>query len=118
METTVKIPKPYLFIINQLFELEQKVGKLQEQNSIQRNIDKMKNYFETEALSEGQGLTYHNPIGESYDVTRTDCEATISGKSHENLEIIEVLKPIIYVKYGNTKMIIQKAIVIVQSKTK
>jgi acetolactate synthase small subunit len=116
METTVKIPKPYLFIINQLFELEQKVGKLQEQNSIQRNIDKMKNYFETEALSEGQGLTYHNPIGESYDVTRTDCEATISGKSHENLEIIEVLKPIIYVKYGNTKMIVQKAITIVQSK--
>lgn len=116
METTIKIPKPYLFMLNQLFELEQKVAKIQEQNSIQRNIDKMKNYFETEALTDGQGLIYHNPIEERYDVTRTDCEATISGASHENLEIIEVLKPIIYMKYGNTQMIIQKAIVIVQSK--
>lgn len=105
-----------MFILNQLFELEQKVQKLQEQNSIQRNIDKLKNYFDTEALTDRQGLVYHNPIGERYDVTRTDCEATISGASHENLEIIEVLKPIIYIKYGNTQVITQKAIVIVQSK--
>jgi hypothetical protein len=116
METTIKIPKQYLFILNQLFEIEQKIDKMQEQNSIQRNLDKLKNYFETEALSDGQGLIYYNPIGESYDITRTDCEASISGTSHENLEIIEVLKPIIYAKIGNTKMIIQKAIVIVQSK--
>lgn len=116
METTIKIPKPYLFLLNQLFELEQKVSKLNEQNSIQRNIEKMKNYFETEALPDGQGLFYHNPIGESYDVTRTDCDATISGANHKNLEIIEVLKPIIYIKYGNSKMVAQKAIVIVQSK--
>jgi hypothetical protein len=113
---TIKIPKPHLFMLNQLFELEHKVGKLKEQNSIHRNIDKLKNYFETEALTDGQGLVYHNPIGESYDETRTDCEASISGTSHENLEIIEVLKPIIYLKFGNTQMIIQKAIVIVQSK--
>ncbi len=113
---TIAIPQQYKFILNQLFEMEQKVRKLTEQNSIQRTIDKMKNYFETEALPEGQGLIYRNPIGESYNVTRTDCEATISGASHENLEIIEVLKPIIYVKYGNTQMITQKAIVIVQSK--
>lgn len=116
METTIKIPKPYLFMLNQIFELEQKISKLNEQNSIQRNIDKMKRFFETEALADGQGLFYHNPIGESYNVTRTDCEATISGSNHEKLEIIEVLKPIIYIKYGNSKMIAQKAIVIVQSK--
>ncbi|NCC55958.1 MAG: hypothetical protein EOM11_10875, partial [Erysipelotrichia bacterium] len=48
METRIKIPKPYLFMLNQIFELEQKVSKLNEQNSIQRNIDKMKNIFETE----------------------------------------------------------------------
>lgn len=118
MEPTIKIPKPYLFILNQLFEIEQKAAKLKDQNSIQRNIDKLKYYFETEALLDEQGLLYHNPIGESYNVTRTDCEATISGSGHENLEIIEVLKPIIYIKYGNTKMIVQKAIVIVQEKIK
>ena len=118
METRISISKQFVFILNQLFELEQKTVKIKEQNSIQRNIDKLKNYFETEALSDGQGLIYYNPIGEFYDVTRTDCEATISGLSHNNLEIIEVLKPIIYLKYGNSKIIIQKAIVIVQSKTK
>jgi hypothetical protein len=116
MEISIKIPKPYLFIINQLFEIEQKAAKLQEQNSIQRNIGKLKYYFETEALMDGQGLIYHDPLGESYNVTRTDCEATISGSGHENLKIIEVLKPIIYIKYGNTKMIVQKAIVIVEEK--
>ena len=116
MDTTNKIPKHYLFMLNQLFELEQKVGKLLEQNSIQRNIDKMKNYFEAEALSDGQGLVYYNPIGEKYSITRTDCEASIAGVGHENLEIIEVLKPIIYLRYSNTQMIVQKAIVIVKSK--
>jgi len=113
----IKIPKSYLFILNQLFEIDKKVEELQEANSIQRNVDKLKSYFETELLLDGQGLIYHNPIGEKYNVTRTDCEASISGSSHENLEIIEVLKPIIYIKYSNTKMIIQKAIVIVQAKS-
>lgn len=116
METTVKIPKPYLFMLNQLFEIEQKVVKLQEQNSINRNIERLKNYFDSEALNDGYGLVYHNPLGENYNETRTDCDANISGESHENLEIIEVLKPIIYVKFQNTQSVVQKAIVIVQSK--
>lgn len=112
----IKIPKHFLFILNQLFEIEQKVGKIQEPNSVQRNIDRLKNFFETEALFEGQGLVFHNPLGEKFDETRTDCEATISGTDHDNLEIIEVIKPIIYVKYGQTQMIAQKGIVIVQSR--
>lgn len=112
---TIKVPKQYLFMLNQLFEIEQKIGKIQEINSVQRNIDRLKDFFETEALSEGQGLVFHNPIGEKFDETRTDCEATISGTGHDNLEIIEVIKPIIYVKYGQTQMIAQKGIVIVQS---
>lgn len=115
-EVTIKYPKNYLAILNQVFEIENKSNKIQEANSIQRNIDRLKDFFANEALSDGQGLAYHNPIGENYDETRADCEASISGASHENLEIIEVLKPIIYLKYGNTQMIIQKAIVIVQSK--
>lgn len=113
---TLKYPKSYLTILNQIFEIENKLKKVQEQNSIQRNIDRLKDFFANEALSDGQGLAYYNPIGENYDETRTDCEASISGASHENLEIIEVLKPIIHVKVGNTKMVIQKAIVIVQTK--
>lgn len=114
---TIKYPKNYLTILNQIFEIENKLKKIQEQNSIQRNIDRLKDFFESEALSDGQGLQFYNPIGENYDETRTDCEASISGASHENLEIIEVLKPIIYAKVGNSKMVIQKAVVIVQTKT-
>jgi hypothetical protein len=113
---TLKYPKNYLTILNQIFEIENKLKKVQEQNSIQRNIDRLKDFFASEALSDGQGLAYHNPIGENYDETRADCEASISGASHENLEIIEVLKPIIYAQVGNHKMVIQKAIVIVQTK--
>jgi hypothetical protein len=113
---TLKYPKNYLTILNQIFEIENKLKKVQEQNSIQRNIDRLKDLFATEALLDGQGLVYYNPIGENYDETRTDCDASISGASHENLEIIEVLKPIIYAVFGNTKMVIQKAIVIVQTK--
>ena len=118
METTLTIPKPYLFIINQLFEMELKIMKLHETNSIHRNIDKLKDYFESEAFANGQGLIFHNPLGESYTVTRTDCEATITGTNHENLEIIEVFKPIIYFKQNNTNIVVQKAIVIVQSTNK
>ncbi len=113
---TIKIPKHLTFILNQLFEIENKVKNINELNSIQRNIDRMKDYFETDALAEGQGLVYYNPLGESFNETRTDCEASISGSSHENLEIIEVLKPIIYFKYANTQTVIQKAVVIVESK--
>ena len=113
---TLNIPKNYLTILNQIFEIENKLRNVQEQNSIQRNIDRLKDFFATEALTDGQGLSYYNPIGESYDETRVDCEASISGTSHENLEIIEVLKPIIYAQVGTTKMVIQKAIVIVQTK--
>lgn len=113
---TIKIPKHFPFVLNQLFEIESKLKTIKEPNSIQRNIDRIKEYLETSALSDGQGLIYHNPIGEPYKETRADCEATISGNSHENLEIIEVLKPIIYFKYANTQTIIQKAVVIVQSK--
>lgn len=113
---SIKIPKYLPFVLNQLFEIENKLKNIKEANSIQRNIDKMKSYFETEALQDGQGLIFHNPIGELYNETRSDCEASISGSSHENLEIIEVLKPIIYFKYANTQTIVQKAIVIVKSK--
>ena len=112
----MNIPKPYLFTINQLFEIEQKVSKLLEKNSVQRNIDKLRNYYATEALSNDQGLTYHNPIDEKYNETRTDCDATITGDDYKNLVIIEVLKPIIYLKTGNSQLVVQKAIVIVKSK--
>lgn len=118
----VKVPQAYLDFMNQIFEIEKKATNLKEENSIQRNLNKMKVILEEEFFkgSSTIGLTYHNPIGESYADTRTDCEATISGTGVENLEIIEVIKPIIYYAYQEyekvIKVIVQPAVVIVQSK--
>ena len=118
-KVTVKVPQAYLDLINQIFEIEKKATSIKEDNSIQRNINKINGLLE-EGFFKDVGLTYHNPLGENYTDTRTDCEATISGTGVENLEIIEVIKPIIFYSYKeneNTfKIIAQPAVVIVQSK--
>ena len=121
-KVNVKVPQAYLDFMNQIFEIEKKSNNLKEENSIQRNLNKMKGILEEEFFkgSSTIGLTYHNPFGESYSDTRTDCEATISGIGVENLEIIEVIKPIIFYAYQENdkviKIIVQPAVVIVQSK--
>ena len=121
-KVTIKVPQAYLDFMNQIFEIEKKSANLKEENSIQRNLNKMKGILEEEFFkgSSTIGLTYHNPIGESYSDTRTDCEATIAGIGVENLEIIEVIKPIIFYAYQENekviKVIVQPAVVIVQSK--
>lgn len=119
----LKTLKPHLFLLNQIFEVEQKLSKIDKQNSISRNLDRLKQHFETDAFEENiefqafkiTGLFYRNPIGESYNETRLDCEATIAGVGHENLKIVDVIRPIIYAKAGNTQLVVQKAIVIVES---
>jgi hypothetical protein len=122
-KVTVKVPQAYLDFMNQIFEIEKKSSNLKEENSIQRNLNKIKGILEEEFFkgSSTIGLTYYNPLGESYSDTRTDCEATIAGTSVENLEIIEVIKPIIFYAYHENekviKVIVQAAVVIVQSKT-
>jgi hypothetical protein len=121
-KVTVKVPQAYLDFMNQIFEIEKKSANLNEENSIGRNLNKMKGILEEDFFkgSSTIGLTYHNPLGESYTDTRTDCEATIAGKGAENLEIIEVIKPIIFYAYQENeriiKVIVQAAVVIVQSK--
>jgi hypothetical protein len=118
-KVTVKVPQAYLDIVNQVFEIEKKAKNIKEDNSIQRNINKINGLLE-EGFFKDVGLTYHNPLGESYTDTRTDCEATIAGTEVENLEIIEVIKPIIFYAYQENekviKVIVQPAVVIVQSK--
>jgi len=117
-----KFPQAYLDLINQIFEIEKKANNLKVENSIQRNINKVKGIMEEEFFKGFSkiGLTYHNPLGENYTDTRTDCLATISGTGVENLEIIEVIKPIIYASIQENekvmKVIVQPAVVVVQSK--
>lgn len=121
-KVSVEVRQAYLDFMNQIFEIEKKSTSLKEENSIQRNLNKIKGILEGDFFkgSSTIGLTYHNPLGESYSDTRTDCEATISGTGVENLEIIEVIKPIIFYAYHENekviKVIVQPAVVIVQSK--
>jgi len=107
--------KRQIQLLNQLFEIEKKVTKLNEKNSIGRNINKLKDFFEND-FNEDYSLIIGNPINESYTETRTDVEASISGDSIEDLIIIEVIKPIIRLKQGINNHIIQKGIVFVQDK--
>ena len=121
-KVSVKVPQAYLDFMNQIFEIEKKAHNLKEENSLQRNLNRIKGILEEEFFKGTSiiGLTYRNPLGESYSDTRTDCEATISGTGVENLEIIEVIKPIIFYAYQENekviKVIVQPAVVIVQSK--
>lgn len=116
-----KLPKEYevfLDILNQIFEIEKKLNKIQEPNSIHRNLTKLKEIFESQLLSGQSGFSIEDPIGQPYDETRLDCEATISGEGSENLVITEVIKPVIRYKQGGYNQIVQKGIVIVQSLNK
>lgn len=121
-KVSVKVPQAYLDFINQIFEIEKKTANIEEDNSIQRNLNKIKGMLEEEFFRGNNliGFTYHNPIGENYSDTRTDCEATIAGVDINNLEIIEVIKPIVFCAYQENdvvmKSIVQQAVVIVQSK--
>ncbi len=96
-------------IANQLFEIEKKIKDSTLEKGIQRNINRIKTQLEA------SGYRYHNPLGEAYDITRLDCEAMVAGDSASQLQIVEVIKPIIYFDdNGNT--IIQKAIVVTEGK--
>lgn len=119
----VKIPQPFLDLVNQVFDVDKKASQLKEENSIHRNINKLRDLIENELFKgiEGtMGLSYYNPIGEEYNDTRTDCEASIAGANADNLEIVEVIKPIIFyncLEDGKIiKSIVQKAIVVAKSK--
>jgi hypothetical protein len=120
LEQNFKQYKPYFELLDQLFEIERKVENIEESNSISRNLNKMKDIFETNLFSSSTsseiGFTYHNPIGESYNETRLDLEASIAGNSTEHLVIKEVIKPIIRYKSGGSTLIARKGVVVVESK--
>ena len=99
----MQIPKSILIVLNQLYELEQKLKKQDDSAGLRRNIDKMKDAFAEEGLPalDAHGgqvrirLAYEDPMGQSFNETRTDLDATIAGAGTENLVVVEVIKPII-----------------------
>jgi hypothetical protein len=121
MNEQIKIPKLYIDLIDQIFEIERKAESIREVNSINRNINRMKELFENIFSTTSEldtGLSYYNPIGESYNDTRTDLEASIAGNSTDDLFITEVIKPIIRYRKGNMTIIARKGVVVAESKTK
>ncbi len=109
MMTPTSTTRQLIPIVNQLFDMERKLDRMgPETSSLKRNIERIKRY-----LTE-MHIHYHNPIGENYDETRTDCEASISGESIDGLSITEVIKPIIYQHIHGMNQIVQQAVVIVQ----
>jgi hypothetical protein len=114
-DTTISIPKKDIEILDQVFEIEKKLDGISEPNSIVRNVNRIKEMFEY--LTEDSGLIYQNPLGEPYNETRTDLEASIAGNSADNLVITEVIKPIIRFRTNNgVTTIVRKGVVVVESK--
>lgn len=116
LETNFKQYKPFFDLIDQLFEIERKVSLVKEENSIARNINKMKDIFENSISNADVGFVYHNPMNESYTSTRLDLEASIAGNTSNDLIVTEVIKPIIRYRNGNSTFIARKGVVIVESK--
>ncbi|HZH64756.1 MAG TPA: hypothetical protein VEY10_07660 [Flavisolibacter sp.] len=97
--------KQIINIINQVFEIEKKLGA---PSPIQRNIDRIK-----AELTE-LGYDYHNPVNEKWDETRTDCDASVAGTLKSKMIITEVIKPVVHHKEDSRKKLVQKAIVVVE----
>jgi deoxycytidine triphosphate deaminase len=99
--------KNYLQLINQFFEIQQKV----KDENIKKNIDRIINIFKEE------GYTFIDPSHEKYLESRTDCEASIVGNWTQNMYISKTIKPIIYFLENDKMQLVQKAIVIVENKS-
>lgn len=99
---------PFLTLINQIFDLRRKAERMDQGRSVLRNLRRMS------AALEEMGFTWHDPTGEAYDETRTDCEASIAGDSSQQLHIAETVKPIIRLTHAGRPQIVQRAVVVVK----
>ncbi len=103
-------PQLWIKMANLVFELEKKLSLQQPSTGVLRNIDRMK------AVLEEAGLLLLNPMGELYTETRTDLEASITGSAKGSLEILDVIKPIVYTHQDGHRSLLQKGVVIVGNK--
>lgn len=107
---TIEVPKWVLGTLNHLYEIERKLSLHGDSASIGRNVERIKDGFADEHLF------YENPMGQPFNETRVDLDASISGEGTENLVVTEVVKPIIRAGTPEFSRVIQKGIVVVKSK--
>lgn len=108
MKAIIEVPKPVFTVLNQVFEIERRLSKVEDPARFSRPLEKLKEAFNSDEAQ----FVIENPINQKYDITRTDVEATIAGTEHEGLVITEVLKPIIKLTCNGISRIIQKGVVI------
>lgn len=106
----MEIPKWTLITLNNLYEVEKKLVLHGDAGNAARNVEKIKDVFAE------LGVFYEDPMGEEFKETRTDLDATISGSGTENLVVVEVIKPIIRAGEATFSKVVQKGIVVVESK--
>jgi len=107
-----EIPKWLLTLMNNLCEIERKLAVHGDPGHASRNVDRIKDALHSEELL----LFYEDPMGQPFNETRTDLEASISGQSTENLVVVEVIKPIVRIGPPQKSWVVQKGIVVVQAK--
>ena len=101
--------KRLLLVLNNLFEIEKKLSLHGDPNNLNRNISRIK------VAVEELGFFYEDPMGEEFQETRTDLDATISGKETEGLKVVEVIKPIIRLVRSDLSRVVQKGVVVVEA---
>ncbi|PWS27910.1 hypothetical protein DHW03_10090 [Pedobacter yonginense] len=94
-------------IITQIFEIENKI-KTEDFASFKRNFQRI--YHELEQ----EGYIVVNPLHQPYDERDASVEANILNESGQSLKITKVLKPTIYKNENGNRILIQKAVVIVE----
>ena len=104
-----EVSKWILALLNQVYEAEQKLKRHGDPGNALRNLDKIKDNLE-------EGGVFYDPLGQEFKETRTDLEATISGAGTDNLIVVEVIKPIIRAGKRDLSRIVQKGIVVVESR--
>ncbi len=107
---TFAVPKWVLGILNNVFEIERKLATYGDPGNASRNVERLK-----DTLAE-EGVFFENPMGQPFRETRTDLEASISGAGTDNLVVVEVIKPIVRYGTADSSKVVQKGIVVVQSK--
>lgn len=112
-QSSIDVPKWVLSVLNNLYEASAKLSIHGDNARIERNIDRILESFSTEL-----NLVIDDPLGQKYDETRTDLDATITGDSTDDLVVTEVIKPVIRASVGAVSKVVQKGIVIVESKNK
>jgi hypothetical protein len=110
MQPPVEAARWTLVVLNSLYDIERKLALHGDPGHATRNVERIKEEFQQ------QGLIIEDPLGAPFKETRTDLEASIVGEGTEDLVVTEVIKPIIRAVNGPVSRVVQKGIVIVQTK--